>query len=84
MTANERIQVIEKSLRIFVCGIAGLIPLIGLLPAVYAIFGGAHLYSRWRKDWNPAAAYLNWGMWIGLASTALWLLIAGIILMRSM
>lgn len=84
MTPNERIHVIEKSLRIFVCGIAGLIPLIGLIPAVYAIFSGARLYSRWRNDWNPAAAYLNRGMWVGLASTGLWLLIAAAILIRSM
>ena len=83
MTANERIHVIEKSLRIFTCGIAGLIPFVGLIPALYAIFAGARLYSRWRGDWNPAAAYLNRGMWIGLASAGLWLLIAAAVCVRS-
>ena len=83
MTPNERIQVIKKSLRIFACGIAGLIPFLGLIPALYAISAGAYLYSRWRRDWNPAAAYLNWGIWIGLASAGLWFLIGAIICVQS-
>ncbi|HEU5125899.1 MAG TPA: hypothetical protein VFW05_17745 [Verrucomicrobiae bacterium] len=83
MTPNERIQVIEKSLRIFACGIAGLIPFIGLIPALYAISAGASLYSRRRRDWNPAAAYLNWGMLIGLASAGLWFLIGAIVCVQS-
>lgn len=78
MTAAERIHVIEKSQRIFVCGLVGLIPVIGLIPAVYATFSGARLHTRWRKDWNPAASYLNWGMVIGLASLGLWFFIAAI------
>lgn len=70
MTATERIQVIEKSLRIFVCGMFSLIPVFGIFPGVYAVISGARLYTRHRKDWNPAASYLLWGMNLGLATLA--------------
>jgi hypothetical protein len=80
MTPGERIEVIEKSLRIFTCGLLGLIPVIGLIPAVYAAFAGARLYSRHRRDWNPAEAYLKWGMTVALASLGLWFLIGAAVL----
>jgi hypothetical protein len=70
VTAHERIDVIEKSFRIFVCGLLSLIPALGLIPGVYAVFAGARLYTRHRGDWNPASSYLLWGMNVALATTA--------------
>ena len=82
MTATERIQVIEKSLSIFVCGLLSMIPVIGLIPGIYAIFAGAQLYTRWRKDWNPASAYLLRGMNLALATVAVSFFIASIALIQ--
>jgi len=62
----DRISAINKSLTCFVYGIVGLLPVIGLFPAVHAL-------SCWRKvrrgygaQWNPAAAYLKGGFVLGL------------------
>ncbi|HLP76515.1 MAG TPA: hypothetical protein VK327_06290 [Candidatus Paceibacterota bacterium] len=84
MKADERIQVIEKSLRIFVCGLLSLIPVIGLVLGLYAAFAGARLHSRCRGDWNPAAEYLNWGMVLSLASLGLSVFIIGLIVVQSL
>ena len=57
----NRIKVIKKSLMIYVCGIISLVPILGLLPAACALFAWAMVSSRYRNEWNPAAAYLSWG-----------------------
>ena len=57
----DRITAIRKSLATFVCGIVGFLPIIGLLPAVYAIVSWRSVTVRYGKEWNPASAYLSWG-----------------------
>ena len=56
-----RILVIQLSLRAFVCGLLGLIPVIGLLPAVHAVYCWARIRRRYAEEWNPASSYLSWG-----------------------
>jgi hypothetical protein len=56
----DRIAAIRASLRGFVCGLFGLLPVLGLVPAIIS------LRCWWRvqiyyQDWNPARRYLNWG-----------------------
>ena len=70
----SRIIVIRKSLAAFVCGLFGFLPFLGLVPGLYAIFCWARIRTRYRNEWNPAAAYLNWGArlsLLGLLGTAL-------------
>ncbi len=69
-----RILVIRKSLTAFVCGLFGLLPFIGLVPGLYALFCWARIRARYPNEWNPAAAYLSWGALLsvlGLLGTAL-------------
>lgn len=69
-----RIIVIRKSLTVFVCGLFGFLPFIGLLPGLYALFCWAHIRRRYPNEWNPAEAYLSWGArlaLLGLLGTAL-------------
>ena len=69
-----RILVIRKSLRAFVCGMVGFLPIVGVVPGLYALFCWARIRSRYPDEWNPASAYLSWGArlaLIGLLSTAL-------------
>jgi hypothetical protein len=62
----DRITAIRKSLAAFVCGMVGFFPFIGCVPAVYALVCWAHVRSAYGNQWNPAAAYLSCGVWLGL------------------
>ncbi len=69
-----RIIIIRKSLAAFVYGLFGFLPFIGLVPGLYAIFCWVHIRSRYAGEWNPASAYLSWGVRlavVGLLGTAL-------------
>jgi hypothetical protein len=61
-TPEERIEIIEQSMRCFVYGLLAFIPLAGIVPSIMAIA----FYRRARvavgKDWNPASTYLTWGL----------------------
>lgn len=63
----DRIAAIQKSLTAFVCGIVGFLPIIGLLPALYALRNWQRVRSHYGKQWNPAADYLNGGAVFALA-----------------
>ena len=62
----DRIEVIEKSLTCFVCGIAGLLPIVGLFPAVHALYCRQKVRAVYGTQWNPASAYLKAGYVLGL------------------
>lgn len=69
-----RILVIRNSLTAFVCGMIGLLPIVGVVPGFYALFNWARIRSRYPDEWNPASAYLSWGArlaLLGLLSSAL-------------
>jgi len=75
----DRVTAIRKSLTVFVCGLVGFLPIIGIIPAVYAMLGWARLRAAYRHEWNPAAAYLSWGArlaTLGLLSSTLLILVA--------
>ena len=78
-----RIIVIQLSLRAFVCGMIGVLPIIGLVPALYALSCWARIRLRYRDEWNPASNYLRWGSTlavlglgitaVGIPATILWI-----------
>ncbi len=70
----NRVILIRRSLSAFGFGLIGLIPLLGLIPAVYAVFCWLRLRRRYRDEWNPAAAYLNWGAVFGIVGISVLLL----------
>ncbi|MDB6025073.1 MAG: hypothetical protein JWM68_1296 [Verrucomicrobiales bacterium] len=61
-TPEERIYIIQESMRCFVYSLCGFVPLVGILPAILSIV----FYRRARiatgMDWNPARTYLRWGI----------------------
>jgi hypothetical protein len=68
-----RIIVIQLSLRAFVCGLFGLLPVIGFVPGLHALFCWGSIRRRYPNEWNPASDYLSWGAAlavVGLAVTA--------------
>jgi hypothetical protein len=56
-----RILVIRKSLTAFVCGLIGFLPIIGVVPGLYALSCWGSVRIRYPNEWNPASAYLSWG-----------------------
>ncbi len=77
----DRITVIRKSLTGFVCGLFGLLPVIGLPPAFYALVCWFSVKSRYGKQWNPAAAYLRCGAALGLLGLIGWGLLAAAVVL---
>jgi hypothetical protein len=67
--------VIEKSMQAFVCGIIGILPIIGLIPGIYAIICWAHVRRKYPDEWNPAFLYLSWGARLAAVGLLLSLLI---------
>ena len=57
----NKVQVIERSLRCFVFGIFGLVPVLGMGLAVAAFYHFYKIRSEVADNWNPAKKYLNWG-----------------------
>ena len=67
-TPADKVRVIEQSLRCFVFGLLSLIPLLGLPFAILAVVRHRDAWSQADWEWNPAKAYLVWGLglaWLG-------------------
>jgi hypothetical protein len=71
ISPSDRIILIRKSLNIFICGMLGILPVIGFVPALFAIVGAVRVSSRFRREWNPAAAYLHLGVAMALLGTGI-------------
>ena len=61
----EYTTAIRQSLTAFVCGIIGLVPFVGVVPAVCALVLSTKVRLRY-CDWNPASAYVNWAGVLGV------------------
>jgi hypothetical protein len=75
----DRIAAIEQSLTGFVCGIIGFLPVVGLIPAVYALLCWQRVRADYGEQWNPAAAYLKAGAvlaTLGLLGSTLFIAVA--------
>lgn len=77
--ANDRIDVIKRSLRCFRCGVIGLLPGIGVPFAVLAIEDWLFVLSHKKVDWNPTERYVHYGAFAATLGLLLTLLLAGII-----
>ena len=82
-TANpslRRIAVIEVSLRCFVFGLIGLIPVLGFPLAVLTVihFWKARLAAA--SEWNPASAYLNCGLVLAALGCGVSIILFGLFL----
>jgi hypothetical protein len=76
----RRIAVIEVSLRCFVFGLIGLIPVLGFPLAVLTVihFWKARLAAA--SEWNPAHAYLNCGLLFAALGCGASIILFGIVL----
>ena len=65
---------------VFVCGIVGLLPVLGFVVAIYALVLWAKVRVRSRDARNPASAYLNAGAWLGLLGLLSFLVVCAVVL----
>ncbi len=67
----NRIIASQLSIRACVCGIVGMIPALGLLPALYALICWARLRRGYAGEWNPAARFLRVGLFFAILGLGL-------------
>ena len=75
----DQITTIHKSLTIFVCGLIGVAPVVGL-PFGLAAIGLFISARRKRSGWNPAEHYLDWGVRFALLGFILTLLLVALLM----
>jgi hypothetical protein len=69
---EAKIQMLKSSLGCFVCGLLGLLPLIGFPFAIAALLLSGRVRVRQKKFWNAAKPYWIWGVVCGCAGIFLW------------
>ena len=79
-SAARQIAVIETSLRCFVFGLIGVIPVLGFPLAVLTVvhFWKARLAAA--SEWNPAHAYLNCGLVFAAVGCGLTIILFGLLI----
>jgi hypothetical protein len=66
VTAVDQATLIRKSLTIFVCGLIGALPILGLVPGTFALVSALRIHFSSRQTWNPASRYLRVGAALAL------------------
>jgi hypothetical protein len=69
---DTKIQMLKNSLGCFVCGLLGLLPLIGFPFAVVALVISGKVRIRQKKFWNAAKPYWIGGVACGCVGIFLW------------
>ena len=78
--ADAKIKMLENSIRCLVCGMLGLLPVIGFPFAVAALVLSAKVRAWQKKNWNVARAYRIWGVVCAATGTIFWGFILTIII----
>jgi len=69
---SAKIRMLKSSLRCFVFGVLGLLPVIGLPFAIAALVVSARVRAGQRKFWNAARPYWIWGEACAAVGTVFW------------
>ena len=80
----DRIKLIDQSLMVFIYGVFATLPVIGLIPAICAVASAVRLGARFRREWNPAAAYVRWGVALSLLNIGITILAVLIVALQLM
>jgi hypothetical protein len=69
---DAKIKMLENSLQCFVCGLLGLLPVIGLPFALAALVISGKVRVRQKKNWNAARPYQICGVVCAAVGTIFW------------
>jgi hypothetical protein len=81
---STKIQMLKSSLRCFMFGLLGLIPLLGLPFAFAALWISGRIRVKEKLFWNAARPYRIWGVVCAAVGTVLWLGILAIVVARAL
>lgn len=70
--ASAKIRMLKNSLTCFVCGLLGLLPLIGLPFALVALWISGRIRLQEKQLWNAAEPYRIWGVVCAAFGTVFW------------
>jgi hypothetical protein len=76
----DRADLIRTSLRCFMMGLFGMLPVIGIPMAIMAMVDYCRAKSGRGIEWNPAQRYLSWGLALAVFSFLLWGLLALVVI----
>jgi hypothetical protein len=79
---TEKIKMIKASLRCFVFGLLGLLPLLGLPFAVAALVNSGKVRAGQKFLWNPARPYWILGLTCAILGTIFWSFILMLVLFQ--
>ena len=80
--ADAKIQMLKNSLRCFVYGLLGLLPVIGLPFALAALWISGRVRGKEKQMWNAARPYRIWGAVCAAFGTVLWTGVLAIVMAR--
>ena len=80
--ADAKIQMLKNSLRCFVYGLLGLLPVIGLPFALAALWISGRVRVKEKQMWNAARPYRIWGAVCAAFGTVLWTGVLAIVMAR--
>jgi len=70
--ADAKIRMFKASMRCFVFGLLGLIPVIGLPFALAALWISGRVRAKEKQMWNAAQPYRIWGVVCAAGGTIFW------------
>jgi hypothetical protein len=77
---EAKIRMLEDSLRCFVCGLLGLLPVFGFPFALAALVLSGQVRAGQKKYWNAARPYWIVGVLSAMAGTIFWGFILSIVI----
>lgn len=80
---SAKIRMLKSSMRCFVFGLLGLIPLIGLPFALSALWISGRVRVKEKQLWNAARPYRTWGVVCAAVGTVFWFSILSLVICNS-
>ena len=78
--AEAKIRMLKSSLHCYVCGLLGLLPVLGLPFAFAALVFSVEVRAGQKKYWNAARPYWIWGVVCAAAGPIFWTVILTLII----
>jgi hypothetical protein len=81
--AADKIQMLNSSMRCFVFGLLGLLPVLGFPFALAALWISGQARVKEKQFWNAARPYRIWGVACAAVGTIFWVSILALIIYNS-
>jgi hypothetical protein len=82
--AGEKIKMLKGSIRCFIFGVLGLLPVIGLPFGLAALWVSGRVRAKEKIFWNAAKPYRIWGVVCAAVGTVLWTGVLAIVVARAL